>query len=120
MSDLDDLISKLWDQTILENVLSETNFEPSPLLEKSLSEAGFKDSPFGKQLEELQKLRQGFEQYYADYAAYKAAEEHRAKIAEKKGFWRGIITGTIGSTIAGLIVLAVQNWPFIVSFFCNL
>ena len=61
---------------------------------------------------ELQKLRQDFDQYRADYASYKAAEEHRSKIAERKGFWRGILSGIITTIVGGLVI---YYWPDIIA-----
>lgn len=68
----------------------------------------------------LEEINQDFEKYRADQAAYHAAQEHSHKLAEKRQFWLGVFAGAIGSTIAGLIVLAVQSWPAIVSFFVEL
>lgn len=64
----------------------------------------FEDSAMGRQLSEVQKLRQDFDKYVADQAAHQAAEDKR----EKRRFWLGVLAGTIGSTVAGLIVFAVQ------------
>lgn len=78
---------------------------------------GMEDNSISRIERELEKLNQDFDKYCTDQAAYQAAAEHREKIAAIKGFWRGVLAGTIGSTIAGLIVLAVQNWSGIISFF---
>ena len=78
------------------------------------------DNPIRRIERELEKLNQDFEKYRAEQAADKAAQEHSHKLAEKRQFWLGALAGTIGSTIAGLIVLAVKNWPSIVSFLTNI
>lgn len=83
----------------------------------------YKDSAMGKmeqtykeqaenQLIELQKLRQDFDNYRAEYAAYKAAEEHRAKVAKRDGILQGIISTLIVTIIGGLVV---SYWPSIIS-----
>lgn len=79
--------------------------------------AEFENSIEGKQLAELQNLRQDFENYRAEYATYKAAEEHRAKIAERKGALRGVISSLIVTIISGLIV---YYWPSITVLLTNL
>ena len=68
----------------------------------------FEDSAAGRQLAELQKLRQDFDQYRAEHAAYQAAAEHREKVAERRGFIRGLISGLFTTVIGGLIV---YYWP---------
>lgn len=37
-----------------------------------------------EELEELQKLREDFDEYRSEQTAYQASQEHRAKIAERK------------------------------------
>lgn len=78
------------------------------------------DNPIRRIELELEKLNQDFEKYRAEQAADKAAQEHSHKLAEKRQFWLGALAGTIGSTIAGLIVLAFQNWHSIISFLTNI
>lgn len=63
---------------------------------------------------DLEKLNQDFEKYRAEQTAYQAAQEHRAKIAERKGFWLGIISNGIAAIIGGLVV---YYWPSIMAFF---
>lgn len=79
--------------------------------------AEFENSVEGKQLAELQKLRQDFENYRAQYAAYKTAEEHRTKIAERKGALRGVIATLIVTIIGNLFI---YYWPSIIVFLTNL
>ena len=67
--------------------------------------------------EELQKLRDDFDKYRAEQAAYQTAQEHRAKIAERKGFWLGILSNGIAAVIGGLVV---YYWPGIAKFFLGL
>lgn len=74
-------------------------------------------TPLGNQLSELQKLREEFSQYRAEEAAYRAAEEHRAKVAERKGFLRGVIATLIVTIIGNLFI---YYWPSILSFFANI
>lgn len=81
----------------------------------------FEESGIGKQLAELQKLREDFDQYRANYVADKASNEERRK-RERRGdrifaIFAGAISGIIGSAIGGL---AVYYWPVIVSLFTNL
>lgn len=78
------------------------------------------DSAIGKQLAELQKLRQDFNQHVAEQSAYQAAEKHRLELAEKRQFRNCILSGVIGSAVGGLIVLAVQNWVSVVDFITSL
>lgn len=75
------------------------------------------DAILGKQLAELQKLRQDFDKYRAEEAAYRAAEEHRAKVAERKGFLRGVAATLIVTIIGNLFI---YYWPAIVTFFASL
>lgn len=60
---------------------------------------------------ELQKLRDDFDNYRRDHAAEQAAKEHSAKIAERKGFWMGILSNVISGIIGGLFV---HYWPDII------
>lgn len=71
------------------------------------------DTPIGKQLAELQKLREDFDKYRAEEAAYRAAEEHRAKVAERKGFLRGVIATLIVKILGNLFI---YYWPSICVF----
>ena len=82
-----------------------------------ISKVDFKDSPIEQQLEELQKLRQDFDKYRTDQAAYQTAAEHREKVAGRKGFWYGILSGIITTIIGSLVV---YYWPAIVEFFSKL
>ncbi len=66
---------------------------------------------------ELEKMRQDFDKYRADEVAYKTAQEHCAKISERKGFWLGIISNGISAIIGGLVV---YYWPSIIAFFSRL
>lgn len=82
-----------------------------------LAEVKQEDSVVGQQLAELQKLRDEFSQYRAEEAAYHAAEKHRAKVAERKGFLRGVVATLIVTIIGNLFS---YYWPTIVSFFTNI
>lgn len=82
-----------------------------------LTEVKPEDSVVGQQLVELQKLRDEFSQYRAEEAAYHAAEEHRAKVAERKGFLRGVAATLIVTIIGNLFV---YYWPSIVSILVNI
>lgn len=76
-----------------------------------------KDAGIDQRLVELQKLRQDFDKYRAEEAAYHAAEALREKHAEKRGFWKGVLS----SVVSGIIVaLFSYYWPTIVSFLTNL
>lgn len=84
-----------------------------------IKEISFEDSAAGKQLAELQGLREALEKQTeeldkqrAEQAAEQAAAKHREKIAEIRGFFLGMI----GSAVAGLIV---EYWPVIISFFSH-
>lgn len=70
----------------------------------------------GQHLAELQKLREEFDQYRADNAAYQAAQEKSQKLAEKRQFWYGILSNIISAIIGGLVV---YYWPAIIAFFTN-
>ena len=78
---------------------------------------GKPDTVLAGTLEELQKLREDFDKYRSEQAAYQAAQEHRTKIAERNGFWLGIISNGIAAMIGGL---AVYYWPSITAFFFKL
>lgn len=83
----------------------------------------YKDSAMGKmeqtykeqaekQLAELQKLQQEFDQYRAEEAAYRAAEAARQKVAER----RGAIIGAFSTIATGAIVAIFAYFlPSIVS-----
>lgn len=75
------------------------------------------DSQHTERIDELQKLRDDFEKYRAEQASYQAAQEHRAKKAERKGFWLGIISNGIAAVIGGLVV---YYWPHVIAFFLKL
>lgn len=75
------------------------------------------DTLLGKQLVELHKLRDEFSQYRSEEAAYHAAEEHRAKVAERKGFLRGVASTLIVTIIGNLFI---YYWPSIVTFFTGI
>lgn len=88
----------------------------------------YEDSAIGKfqgsiaaqhteRMDELQKLRDDFDNYRAEQAAYHSAQEHRAKIAERKGFWLGIVSNGIAAIIGGLVV---YYWPSVIAFFLRL
>lgn len=68
----------------------------------------FEDSAAGKQLAELHELRKQLEQYRAEQASCQSAAEHREKVAERKGFWRGVASGFVTTVVGGLIV---YYWP---------
>lgn len=68
---------------------------------------------------------------FEDYTEHKREEEEKRKdektanekqiaLDRKKQFKREIIAAIIGSAVGGIIVLAIQNWPSIVSFLANL
>lgn len=75
------------------------------------------DSGVGKQLNELQKLRQDFDQYRAEQTAYQAAAEHREKVAERRGFIKGFFSSLITSIVAGLVI---YYWPNLIGWVSNL
>lgn len=64
----------------------------------------FEESAAGKQIAELQKLRQEFDQYRSEQASYHAAAEHREKVAERRGFIKGFLSSLIASILAGLVL----------------
>lgn len=61
---------------------------------------------------DLQKMRDEFDKYRSDEAAYHAAAELREKHAKKREVWIGIISSVAGGSIAGLFI---YYWPSIVS-----
>ncbi len=79
-------------------------------------EIKFEYTALDRQLMELQQLREDFDKYRADQAAYHAAEEHRTKVAERKGFLLGSLSAFIASILAGLFI---YYWPHIVGFLAN-
>lgn len=74
------------------------------------------DSAAGQQIGELQKLRQDFDKYCSDYAAYKAAEEHSRKAERHKTFAISAIVSFITAALANLMV---YYWPKIIKFFVH-
>lgn len=73
--------------------------------------------PGMEDIRELQKLRDDFDKYRAEEAAYHAAEALREKRAETRGFWKGVFS----AIIAGVIVAAFTYClPLIVSLFTKL
>lgn len=80
-------------------------------------EIKFEDSCIGKQVNELQKLRQDFDQYRTEQASYQAAAEHREKIAERRGFIKGFFSSLISAVMAGLVI---YYWPKITDWFISL
>ena len=77
----------------------------------------FEDSAVGKEISELQQMRQSIDQYRSDQAAYQAAAEHREKIAGRKGFILGPVSGIISSICSGLLI---YYWTDIVEWFSGL
>ena len=77
----------------------------------------FEESAAGKQIAELQKLRQEFDQYRAEQAAYQAAAEHREKVAERRGFIKGFLSSLVASIFAGLVI---YYWPTIAAWASSL
>ena len=75
------------------------------------------ESSAGKHLSELQKLRQEFDQYRAEQAAYQAAAEHREKVAERKGFFLGFVSGLVATVVGGLVI---YYWPAITAWLFSL
>ncbi len=68
-----------------------------------------------------------FEEYTEQERNNRTREEAKQEIQRlqvaadrRKQFKRDIVVAIIGSAVGGLIVLAVQNWPSIVSFFAIL
>lgn len=82
-----------------------------------IAQIPFEESAAGKQIAELQKLRQEFDQYRAEQAAYQAAAEHREKVAERKGFVKGFLSSLIASVLAGLVI---YYWPTITAWASSL
>ena len=76
-----------------------------------------RESSAGKHLSELQKLRQEFDQYRAEQAAYQAAAEHREKVAERKGFFLGLVSGLVATVVGGLVI---YYWPAITAWLFSL
>lgn len=77
----------------------------------------FEESPAGRQIAELQKLRQELDKYRTEQAAYQAAAEHREKVAERRGFIKGFLSSLISAIIAGLVL---YYWPTIAAWISSL
>lgn len=88
----------------------------------------YEDSAMGKleqaykkqseqQIAELQQLRKDLDECRAEYAAYKAAEEHRTKIAERKAAIKSVIATFIVTVLAGIFL---NYWNNIISFVSSL
>lgn len=78
----------------------------------------------GQQLAELKKLREELKQMRKEFdeeraynTAYRSAEEHRTKIAERKAAIKGVIATFVVTVLAGIVL---YYWPVIVSFVQNL
>lgn len=79
-----------------------------------------KDNPIGRIVRELETLNQDFDKYRTEQAAEKVSDEERRK-AERRSdrCWSillGAISGTIASTIAGIII---YYWPSVIAFLQN-
>lgn len=65
---------------------------------------------FGKMQSELKQIRDDFDKYVSDERTRQSSEEERHKLAEKRQYWLGVLSGIIASAIGGLIVLAIQHF----------
>lgn len=61
----------------------------------------------------LEKQSKQLDDHHADDAANRAAEEHRAKIAERKATIKGVIATFVVTVLAGIVL---YYWSSIVSF----
>lgn len=116
-----DALSKPPDGTALKAIVEQRNMIESLKSEEYIKTINPEDTPIGKQLAELQKLRQDFDKYRADYVADKAAGEKQRKRERRSdrifSIVAGAISGIIGSAIGGLVV---YYWPPIASLLTNL
>lgn len=102
---------------------SSLNMEKLKEMDESLEDflkaqqVSFEDTGLGESLSELKKLRDDFDQYRAEQAAYQAAAEHREKVAERKGFVKGLLSSLIASVLAGLVI---YYWPTITAWASSL
>lgn len=106
-----DSLSKPSDDPALKAIAEQRNMIESLKSGEYIKTINPEDMPIEKQLAELQKLREEFSQYRAEEAAYHAAEEHRTKVAERKGFLRGVIATLVVTIIGNLFS---YYWPSVV------
>lgn len=107
-----DSLSKPSDDPALKAIAEQRNMIESLKSGEYIKTINPEDTPIGKQLAELQKLREEFNKYRADEAAYHAAEALREKRAEKRGFWKGVLS----AIVAGIIVSIFSYcWPSIIA-----
>lgn len=82
--------------------------------EHGLGQVPFEETGIGKQIAELQKLREDFNKYRAEEAAYKTAQENSQKIEFRKTVAISVITSLVTASLANLFV---YYWPSIIGFF---
>lgn len=74
----------------------------------------FEDSGVGKQLNELQKLRQDFDQYRAEQNAKNKAYEERQRIERKQNLIISLAAGSFTGIASGIFL---YYWPTITAWF---
>lgn len=72
----------------------------------------FEDSAMGKQLNELSKLRQDFDNYVREQESNRKAEDERRRIDRKRNIMISIVSGSISGIISGIVL---YYWPAIMA-----
>lgn len=72
----------------------------------------FEDSAMGKQLNELSKLRQDFDNYVREQEPNRKAEDERRRIDRKRNIMISIVSGSISGIISGIVL---YYWPAIMA-----
>lgn len=77
----------------------------------------FEESAAGKQIAELQKLRQEFEDYKSKQESARIADEKRRKTERKRSIFVSTLSGAIAGVISGVVL---YYWPDILEWFSAL
>ena len=77
----------------------------------------FEESAAGRQLAELQKIRQDFEDYKRKQEAERKAEEERRNIERKRNLIVSLVAGSISGILSGLFL---YYWPTITAWASSL
>ena len=73
-------------------------------------EIKFEDSAIGKQLAELQKLRQDFDSYVRKQEAEQKAQEERKRVERKRNLIISLLAGSFTGIVSGIFL---YYWPVI-------
>ncbi len=81
-----------------------------------IAEIKEEESAFGRQLTELQKLRQDFDSYVRKQETEQKSQEERQRMERKRNLIVSLAAGSFTGIISGLFL---YYWPQIIRFFCH-